>query len=421
MVIKISETLFHWNYFLALESDLERVSRYIEFVKSNFKTYSIELAHLLLAASSEVDVVAKALCQAIDSKAKLENIDQYKKTIRKQLPELITEKVLVPRYGLTLQPWSLWKGEKNPGWWRSYNKVKHERSNHFDEANLKNVLNAMAKPKFLETLAAAYTETGDYDSAIDWQKKAINMLPKDEYSIHHESMHSKLRLYQSYKPNRIVIDKPMVAWWKLDDFDGSIAVDSSGNNLHGRLHGNPQWDDGRVCGALVFDDEDDYIDCGVSSLFDLTEAITVACWIKIQYFSHAHQTIIAKGKRSWRLQRFQYGERIEFGCTGVDVETNTWGNVIGKTRISDGLWHHVVGVYDGNRLCLYVDGKLDNFEFASGRIDLNDDSVAISHNAGESSKRHWNGLIDDVRIYSYALTEDEIKALYDGKESVTTD
>jgi serine/threonine protein kinase len=278
-----------------------------------------------------------------------------------------------------------------------------------------------SKPTFLETLAAAYAETGDYDSAIDWQKKAINMLPKDEYSIHHENMHSKLRLYQSYKPNRIVLDKPMVAWWKLDDFDGSIAADSSGNNLHGRLHGNPQWDDGRVGGALVFDDEDDYIDCGMSSLFDLTEAITVACWIKIPYFSHAHQTIIAKGRRSWRLQRFQYGERIEFGCTGVDVETNTWGDVIGKTRISDGLWHHVVGAYDGNRLCLYVDGKLDNFEFASGRIDLNDESVAISHNVGESSKRHWNGLIDDVRIYSYALTEDEIMSLCEGKETDITD
>jgi len=70
-MIKTGETLLHWNYFLALESDLERVSRYIEFDKANFKTYSIELAHLLLAASSEVDVVAKTLCQRIDSKIKL--------------------------------------------------------------------------------------------------------------------------------------------------------------------------------------------------------------------------------------------------------------------------------------------------------------------------------------------------------------
>ena len=95
-MIKTGETLLHWNYFLALESDLERVSRYIEFDKANFKTYSIELAHLLLAASSEVDVVAKTLCQRIDSKTKLENIDDYKKII-KNISGLILRNQLPPK------------------------------------------------------------------------------------------------------------------------------------------------------------------------------------------------------------------------------------------------------------------------------------------------------------------------------------
>jgi hypothetical protein len=46
----------HWNYFLALERDLEVVSRYVEFSRPNFQVFSIELAHLLFAAASEVDV-----------------------------------------------------------------------------------------------------------------------------------------------------------------------------------------------------------------------------------------------------------------------------------------------------------------------------------------------------------------------------
>ena len=53
----------HWNYFIALERDLEVVSRYVEFCPQNFDVYSIEFAHLLFAAASEVDVVAKLLCQ----------------------------------------------------------------------------------------------------------------------------------------------------------------------------------------------------------------------------------------------------------------------------------------------------------------------------------------------------------------------
>jgi len=63
MTIAVTQSKIHWNYFLALERDLEIVARYVEFTKPNFKTFSIELAHLLFAAASEVDVVAKLLCE----------------------------------------------------------------------------------------------------------------------------------------------------------------------------------------------------------------------------------------------------------------------------------------------------------------------------------------------------------------------
>ena len=193
-MIESGETLLHWNYFLALENDLEKVSRYIEFVKANFKTYSIELAHLMLAASSEVDVVAKALCQKLDSKAELKDINDYKKVINKQLPELIAEKVLVPRYNLTLHPWSLWGGENNPTWWRSYNKVKHERSDHFDEANLKHVLNAMAgllvivfyfyKKKYLDSQGILFEDNKKVTELLLPESKLLK-LPESYY---HESV-----------------------------------------------------------------------------------------------------------------------------------------------------------------------------------------------------------------------------------------
>jgi hypothetical protein len=143
-MIESEKTLVHWNYLLALESDLEKVARYIELTKENFKTYSIELAHLLLATSSEVDVVTKSLCEKINPNAFPEDINDYRKIIKEQLPCMIEEKVFIDRYGLTLHPWENWREEENPDWWRSCNKVKHERSSHFEEANLENALNAMA-------------------------------------------------------------------------------------------------------------------------------------------------------------------------------------------------------------------------------------------------------------------------------------
>ena len=144
MGIQVNGNNVHWNYFIALEQDLGKVSRFIEFSEQNFDTYSVELAHLLLATCSEVDVVLKALCNMVKPDTAHKNIDHYKATISEKFPELIDEECYIPRYGLELKPWSNWKGEDNPFWWRSHNKVKHQRDAHFSEANLKNALNSMA-------------------------------------------------------------------------------------------------------------------------------------------------------------------------------------------------------------------------------------------------------------------------------------
>ncbi|KQO40965.1 hypothetical protein ASF15_20860 [Pseudomonas sp. Leaf83] len=144
MGIQVNGNFVHWNYYIALEQDLSKVSRFIEFSEDNFETYSIELAHLLLAASSEVDVVLKSLCNMKNNQKNHKNINHYKETIATNLPELIHEKCFIHRYGLELTPWSNWASKENPLWWGSYNNVKHERNSHFHEANLKNTLNSVA-------------------------------------------------------------------------------------------------------------------------------------------------------------------------------------------------------------------------------------------------------------------------------------
>lgn len=144
MGIQVNGSHVHWNYFIALEQDLAKVSRFIEFSEDNFISYSIELAHLLLAASSEVDVVLKALCNLKNPAVDHQNINHYRKTVKAHFPDLVSEKCLINRYGLELEPWTNWQGEQNPIWWRSYNNVKHQRNQYFSEANLKNTLNAVS-------------------------------------------------------------------------------------------------------------------------------------------------------------------------------------------------------------------------------------------------------------------------------------
>jgi hypothetical protein len=143
MSIATTQTKLHWNYFLALERDMDVLSRYIEFCDANLSVYSLELAHLLFAAASEVDVVSKLICEQVSPSSARENMNHYRATLVQAFPGLPATEVFVPRYGLSFRPWSNWAEDHNPQWWRSYNNVKHQRNTCFHEATLKNSLNAL--------------------------------------------------------------------------------------------------------------------------------------------------------------------------------------------------------------------------------------------------------------------------------------
>jgi hypothetical protein len=199
----------------------------------------------------------------------------------------------------------------------------------------------------------------------------------------------------------------LIAWWKLDDGSGNTVADSSGFGRNGTLAGDVSWIDGITGGALAFDGDGDYVDMGKNPAFDITNQITVSAWIKVSAFDKDWQTIVAKGDRSWRLQRNQGENTLEFACSGLVVPGSDWGPIYGNIDVNDGHWHHVAGVYDQEKIYLYIDGSLDASAPASGTIRVNGEPVYIGENS-EMPNRFWNGLIDDVRIYNYALNAKEI-------------
>lgn len=204
----------------------------------------------------------------------------------------------------------------------------------------------------------------------------------------------------------------LVALWKLDETSGNIAKDSAGNN-NGTLIGDPQWQPsvGKIGGALEFDGDGDFVKIGAESDFDMADQITISAWIKVNQFDKEWQAIIAKGDSAWRIQRNQNKDSLEFACTGLKIPSGaTWGNLLGKRSINDGQWHHIAAIYDGSTMYLIIDGDLDSSQPASGRINTNNALVYIGENS-ENKGRYWNGLIDDVRVYNYALTKKEVTAL----------
>jgi len=136
----MSYPYLYWQYFVALESNLEATTRYVECCEDNYKTYSVAYAQIILSAGSEVDVVSKLLCNHVKSKNKPKNIDDYRKILYSEYMLLHELKILIPRYDLNFTPWDSWVSDKNPDWWQLYNNIKHQRHDFYKEANLKNAL-----------------------------------------------------------------------------------------------------------------------------------------------------------------------------------------------------------------------------------------------------------------------------------------
>jgi hypothetical protein len=207
----------------------------------------------------------------------------------------------------------------------------------------------------------------------------------------------------------------LIGWWKLDETGGRDVADASGNGNVGKiLNGQPRWQTsgGKIGGALLLDGKGDWVHVANESKFDCISEVTVAAWIKVNRFDKEWQAIVTKGDSAWRIQRNASTDTIEFACSGLKVPGgNQYGSLYGRKNVNDGQWHHVAGVYDGEKMLIYIDGRVDASQTASGPIGPNDHPVYIGENA-EMNGRFWNGLIDDVRVYNCGLGQNEVESLY---------
>ena len=209
----------------------------------------------------------------------------------------------------------------------------------------------------------------------------------------------------------------LVAWWKLDETSGDKAADSSGNGHAANVKGDARWQPagGKVGGAIALDGDGDYLEVVDESVFDFTAGVTVAAWIKPTAWDKPWQAIVTKGEQAWRIQRNNEAGTLEFACTGLSIPNgNDYGSLFGAKAITPGEWHHVAGTYDGKKMSLYVDGTLDTSQEAKGPIGTDDEPVLIGEN-GAVRNRFFNGLIDDVHVYNFGLTEAQVRRLYEGK------
>ena len=201
-----------------------------------------------------------------------------------------------------------------------------------------------------------------------------------------------------------------VAHWKLDDGSGTTVADSSGNNNKGTWNGTGQhWMAGKFGGGAKFNGIDDHIhmSSGQYNNFGFSD-FTVSSWIKTT--DGGNQSCIASitgGSAGWRFG-FSSGGKPYY-LLGDTISHYQEGS-IGTATVNDGNWHYLSEVFSRSEHVVkaFIDGKY------TGSVDTSaiTGSVSTSNYLEVGSITGYsnfvNGSVDDVRIYNYARTPEQI-------------
>jgi len=200
----------------------------------------------------------------------------------------------------------------------------------------------------------------------------------------------------------------LVACYDFNEGAGALLHDRSSHGNHGHIHGArfvPRG--GGSC--LEFDGVHDYVDCGNGPSLDLRESVTLEAWVCPEARVPNEPGILGKHFESYLLSYYADGKCWWYVSGG--------GNNA-KALLTSGSWHHVVGTFDGAAMKLYVDGKPADIrpsQSAQVRPGRNFFIGCVLGDANATDPNYartafFPGLIDEVRVYSRALSAAEVQA-----------
>jgi hypothetical protein len=208
-------------------------------------------------------------------------------------------------------------------------------------------------------------------------------------------------------------DPDLVAYWSFDQATAAIAPDETANQLNAINKGAVPVD-GRIGGALEFDEKSvlqiDY----KPILDDFQKGITVSAWIKKDTASHWN-TIISREIGSGWSEYIGLAVHQNKALFSVDPDGKNYQNVKADETLLPDVWYHLAGTFDNETYKLYINGKLIKIGACNSALHFSDQNPLLiggnSNNQNQSLVDCFKGTIDEVRIYKRALSLAEINQL----------
>ncbi|MFH1881375.1 MAG: LamG domain-containing protein [Planctomycetota bacterium] len=204
----------------------------------------------------------------------------------------------------------------------------------------------------------------------------------------------------------------LVGWWRFDEGSGTTAFDLSEYGNDGILQGDPQWVNGKFGKALQFNGIDEFVEVPHAEILTVDSEVTVMAWINTERHigptGDNWQGIMAKGPnpgRSYSLYT-QVSGALHFSTGGVGT--------LSTMQVPLNEWVHVAAQVINGGHQYYINGEPAGTSGSGITLPGASDTATVRIGTARDANREFLGMIDDVRIYNEALTQEEIQVIMQG-------
>ena len=204
----------------------------------------------------------------------------------------------------------------------------------------------------------------------------------------------------------------LVSAWLFEENGGKVAKDVvSGHD--GDIKGSIKWmDNGKFGGALQFPGKgDSYVRIDHDDVFN-ADPYTFVAWVKLEATSW--QYVVWRNGEVWpepkEIRHLDIWIHQDHYLVFMWNAAQGPGRIEGKTIVADGNWHHIAKVYDGTKVQMFIDGKVDGEKASGGALVKNESPIWIGARPGDIAA---TGLFDEVGFFTKALSEAQVNDVMD--------
>ncbi|MBY0369703.1 hypothetical protein K2X33_03390 [bacterium] len=220
-----------------------------------------------------------------------------------------------------------------------------------------------------------------------------------------------VRQHASYRDAVMALSP--TAYFRLGEKTGTSAANLGSGSATGTYSGSP------VLGAtggltsdsdtsMTFDASNDFVRLSnASELNSMNSTGSFSAWIKTSNSAASARSIFANWDGTNGMQLYMHTGVLRFW-------SQTGGALLSGVTVSDGNWHHVVATSNGTTVSLYVDGLYRASEARTWANSTRESQIGSACSGANSTTcgDYWDGYIDEVAVFSNALTAAQIAVLY---------